>query len=183
MSRIRSCHYGLVLYPDDFEHVIALDILDKGGYQYSGILHDKDVDEDGNALKPHYHLVVSFPRQKDLSAFSKELDIAENYIEPVRNRLSAERYLVHADTPSKFQYDCDEIFGTTADIVKLKISSGKTEEDKVKALLQLLDTMPVPCTYRMFLIACCDSNLYSVFRRLGNTLRFLMDEHNGLAGY
>lgn len=183
MSRIRSCNFSLVLYPDDFEHFIAMDVLAKNGYQYSAILHDKDLDKDGNVLKPHYHVIVCFPRQKDLSALSSELGVKPNYIEPVRNRQYAERYHIHADDPDKYQYDPSEIFGTLADRVRAHVASGATEEDKVKSLLVLLDSMPVPCTYRQFLIACCDANLYSVFRRLGNVLRHLMDEHNGLVGY
>lgn len=183
MSRIRSCNFMLVLYPDDFNHIIAMDILKRDGYQFSAILHDKDVDKEGNLKKEHYHYVVCFPRQKDLSALSNELGIKANYIEPVRNRQYAERYHIHADDPDQFQYDPTCIFGPLADRVRAHVASGETEEDKVKSLLILLDSMPVPCTYRQFLVACCDANLYSVFRRMGAVLRHLMDEHNGLAGY
>lgn len=183
MSRIRSCNFSLVLYPDDFEHVIAMDTLQHNGYQFSAILHDKDVDSDGNILKPHYHVIVCFPRQKDLNALCNELSVKSNYVEVVRNRKYAERYHVHADDSDKFQYDSSSIFGPLADAVRAHLDVGATEEDKVKSLLALLDTMPRPCTYRMFLVACCDANLYSVFRRLGNVLRYLIDEHNGLCGY
>lgn len=183
MSRIRSCTFSLILYPDDFSHVVAMDVLAKNGYQYSAILHDKDIDSNGQLLKEHYHVVICFPRQKDLSALANELSIVSSYIEPVRNRQYAERYHIHADHPDKFQYDVSSIFGPLADRVRAHVASGETEEEKVKSLLILLDSMPVPCTYRQFLIACCDANLYSVFRRLGNVLRYLIDEHNGLSGY
>ena len=183
MSRIRSCNFMLILYPDDFSHQIAMDILKRNGYQYSAILHDSDVDKDGKLKKAHYHYVVCFPRQKDLTALANELGIKANYIEPVRNRQSAERYHVHADDPTQFQYDPSSIFGSLADRVRAHVASGESEEEKVKSLLVLLDTMPVPCTYRQFLVACCDANLYSVFRRLGVVLRHLIDEHNGLVGY
>lgn len=181
--RIRSCHFNVELYPDNFDHMIALDILEKNGYQFSAILHNKDVKDDGSPVKDHYNIVVVFPRQKDLSALAKELGIEERWIEPSRNRKSAERYHVHRDHPHKYQYDPAEIFGPLADAVRAHLDGGETEEERVKSLLVLLDTMPQPCTYRQFLVACCDANLYSVFRRLGGTLRFLIDEHNGLSGY
>ena len=181
--RIRSCHFNIELYPDDFQHMIAFDTLEKGGYQFTGILHDKDVKEDSTPVKPHYHCVVVFPRQKDLSALAKELSIEDRWIEPCRNRKQSERYLCHADNPDKYQYPSSDLFGPLADSVRAHLDSGITEEDKVKSLLALLDTMPMPCTYRRFLLACCDAGLYSTFRRLGNTLRYLLDEHNGLSGY
>lgn len=182
-SRIRSCNFGLVLYPDDLTHLVAMDVLEKNGYQYSAILHDADLKEDGSKLGDHFHVVLCFPRQKDLSALAKELDVAPNYIEPIRNRVYAERYLVHADNPEKAQYDPSKIFGTLAENVRAHICSGKTEEDKVRSLLALLDTMPKPCSYRRFLQASCDANLYSTFRRMGFVLKELMDEHNGWGIY
>lgn len=178
-NRIRSCNFSLVLYLDDFHHFFAMESLEKGGYQFSACLHDADLQADGSLVKPHFHYVVCFPRQKDLSALAKELDISEQYIEPVRNKVSAERYLIHADNPDKAQYDPSNLFGPLADSVRAHVCSGKTEEDKVKSLLCLLDSMPKPCSYRRFLTACCDANLYSVFRRMGFVLKELMDEHNG----
>lgn len=183
MSRIRSCNFGLVLYPDDIQHMIAMDILAKNGYKFSACLHDRDLDKDGNPVKEHIHVVVCFPRQKDLTALCNELGIKPNYAEPVRNRQYAERYLVHADDPDKFQYDPSAIIGPLADQVRAHVASGETEEDKVKSLLVLLDSMPKPCSYRTFLTVACDAHLYSVFRRMGFVLKELMDEHNGWGIY
>lgn len=179
MSRIRSCHFMIVLYSDNERHQKVFYTLAQCGYQYCGIVHDSDTDESGVLKKEHSHVVVSFPRQKDLSALARELDVEENLIEPVRNKIASYRYLVHLDDPSQFQYDPSLIFGTLAESTVAIISSGSTEEEKVKSLLVLLDSMPKPCSYRRFLIACCDAHLYSTFRRLGHVLKELMDEHNG----
>ena len=185
-DRIRSCVYCLELYPDNFSHQIAHDVLAKNGYQYTGILHDKDHYDDDEAAplkKPHWHYVVVFPRQKDLGPLARELDVECRFVEPCRNRVGAERYLVHRDHPHKAQYDSAELFGPLADSVRAHLDSGISESDKVMSLLALLDTMPVPCTYRQFLVAACNAGLYSVFRRLGNVLSKVLDEHNGLVGY
>ena len=179
MARIRSCHFMLILYPSNPKHNQATYTLAKQGYQYAGCLHDRDLDDNVEVKKEHYHVIVSFPRQKDLSALARELDIEENYIEPVRNKISAYRYLIHLDDPEQFQYDPSCIFGTLAETTVALISGGTTEEEKVKSLLVLLDSMPVPCSYRRFLTAACDAHLYSTFRRLGSVLSQLMDEHNG----
>ena len=42
MARLRSCNFGLELYPDNLSHVAILDQLETNGYQYSGILHHSD---------------------------------------------------------------------------------------------------------------------------------------------
>lgn len=201
MSRIRSCHFMLILYDDDPSHIFGMEHLKRGGYQYVGILHNLDRHENGELKKPHHHVIVSFPRQKDLSALANELGIASNYIEPVRNKEASYRYLLHASVSvaeasveatgdsfegsvspaglGKYVYDPSSLYGPLAPIAQACALAGSTEEDKVKSLLALLDTMPVPCTYRRFLVAACDANLYSVFRRLGHVLEKLMDEHNG----
>ena len=64
MARIRSCNFCLELYPDNFEHFVVCDSLDKSGYQYSAIVHNKDVQKDDPAIpvKPHWHIVLCFPQ-------------------------------------------------------------------------------------------------------------------------
>lgn len=183
--RVRSCNFCLVLYPDNFEHQIAKDLLDRNGYQYTGILHNADVyDDDPNKLKKeHWHFVIVFPRQKDLPVLARELGVEERFLEVCRNRVSSERYLLHLDHPYKAQYSADELFGTLASSVKASVNTGETESEKVLSLLALLDDLPVPCTYRKFLVSACDAGLYSQFRRLGGSIKYLLDEHNGLAGY
>lgn len=179
--RLRSCHFCLELYPDNFEHMIAVDLLDKNGYQFSAILHDKDVslEDPSIPVKPHFNIVLCFPRQRDLSVVAKELGIEDRWIEPARNRVACERYHCHLDNPDKYQYDPAAIFGPLADSVRAHYEGGKTESDQIKALIWLLDTMPVPCSYRRFILAAANSNLYSTLRRMGGLFKPLLDEHNG----
>lgn len=181
MARLRSCNFGLELYPDNLSHVAILDQLETNGYQYSGILHHSDTKKDNpdELVKAHWHIVLCFPRQRDLSVVSKELDLESRFIECIRSRVASERYLCHLDTPDKFQYDPAEIFGPLADQVRAHIEGGKTEDDKVRALLFLLDTMPTPCSYRRFIVAACEAGLYSTLRRMGSLFKPVIDEHNG----
>ena len=174
MARLRSCNFCLELYPDCFEHQICMDQLNSRGYQYSAILHDRDED-----TKPHFHIVLCFPRQRDLSVVARELDLEDRWVEPARNRVACERYLCHLDNPDKFQYDPSKIFGPLADSVRAHYEGGKTEEDKVKSLIWLLDTMPKPCSYRMFIMAAANAGLYGTLRRMGSLFKPVIDEHNG----
>lgn len=161
--------------------MIAMDLLDKGGYQYSAILHDSDVQKDDpeKKVKDHFNIVLCFPRQRDLHVVANELGIEDRWLEPARNRAACERYHCHLDNPEKFQYDPSKIFGPLADSVRALYEGGKTEEDKVKSLIWLLDTMPVPCSYRTFIMAAANVGLYGTLRRMGSLFRPLLDEHNG----
>lgn len=189
-QRLRSCTFCLELYPDNFQHQIAVDTLDKLGYQYSAILHDKDVklDDDKKPIepiepvKPHWNIVLCFSQQRDLHVVARELDIEPRWLECAKSREVVERYHIHADNPEKYQYDPAEIFGPLADSVRAKLGHGKTEEDKVLALFQLLDSMKKPCSYRTFITAACHAGLYSTLRRMGGLFKPVFDEHNG-AGY
>lgn len=184
MARIRSTAYALVLYPDDDKHVNTLSILSKNGYQYVAIKHDKDhIDDDPEKpfKKVHIHVVVVFTRQKDLKPLANELELDDNYIEPVRNKEGAIRYLTHIDHPAKAQYDPELAFGPLKTQVLAYTASCTTEEEEVLTILELLDTMPTPCSYRRLLTECCNAKLYATLRRMGSGVMRLLDEHNVLA--
>lgn len=172
-NRIQAKNFRCELYPDNFEHQIALDELGRRGFLYSAILHDKD-----EGVKPHWDIVMVFPRKRWLSAVASDLGIAEKWLEPCKSLTACQRYHCHLDNPDKYQYDPCEIFGSNAEAVRALYEGGKTEDSKVQALLFLLDTMPSPCTYRQFIVACCDAGLYGTLRRMGSLFKPLFDEHN-----
>lgn len=185
MSRIRAINYTCILYPDDSTHVEAMYRLQSNGYSFIGILHEFDHESDDinkPLKKPHYHFIVCFTRQKDLNPLAAELGIAPQYLEPCRNKEGAIKYLVHANNPEKYQYLPESLFGTLKPQALAILESGTSQEEKVLNLLFLLDTLPKPCSYRKFLTACCEANLYAQFRHLGFGVKLLLDEHNGI-GY
>lgn len=179
MSRLRSCHFTMLLYPDDPAHVNTQNILVKNGYKFAAILHDMDTDIDGSLLKEHYHYVVSFNRQKDLSVFAKEVECKENYIEPCRNVDSSLRYLTHPDNPEKFQYNPSLIFGSNKEKAILLSSPEKpTENERVLLIIELLQEMEYPLTTIKAIKQLCKSGLYSDARRMGTFLVKIIEEIN-----
>lgn len=179
MSRLRSCHFTMVLYPNNPVHVNSLNILTKNGYKFAGILHDMDKDIDGAVSIEHYHIVVSFNRQKDLSTLAKELELPENFIEPCRNVESSLRYLCHPDNPEKFQYDTDLIFGPNKERAILLASPDKpTENERVLLIINILEEMDYPLTTKKVIINLCKAGLYSDARRMGALLTHIIEEIN-----
>ena len=106
----RSRYKGLILYDDDETHKIAIDLL-KTNFIYKGILHDKDIDENGEIKKAHYHFVVRLDSAQTNDYLAKILGIKENYIQIVYSLKGALDYLTHSNQPDKYQYTKECLFG------------------------------------------------------------------------
>lgn len=169
------------LYPDeDVSHKAAIEYMSRCGWMYASIRHDKDVNEDGTLKKVHVHVVVSFKYQRYRDPIANELGIKPNYLEPCLHKDESLRYLVHWGWPEKAQYDPALVCGPMGSLVgPLCIDKDtSTEESRVLAILEILDNMPIPCTYRQLLVAVCDAGLYGDFRRMGTGYKPLLAEHN-----
>jgi len=105
-KKILCC--GCVCYPESvcenfFEKLNStIDV----GYKY--ILHDKDVDKDGNLKKPHYHILFqSILTATHWKAFYSLANVKhhEDFFSPD----GAEKYLSHEDNEDKHHYDKSEV--------------------------------------------------------------------------
>lgn len=186
MENPRSRNWVMVLYPDDPTHIECITRLEQSGYNYAGILHNEDVydkhdtDDDsliGSKKKPHYHIVLSLKNPRFRTPLADELGIEPNYLEVCRNRDSSLLYMIHDGFPNKYQYDPSDVFGSLA-IAVTKLLVDESESARVLKVLDVLDTMPIPTSYRAFLTRCCELELYGDFRRMGSGILRLLDEHN-----
>ena len=90
-------------------------------------LHDKDVDENGERKKPHYHVVFAYKGNK---SFEQIDEIARLLHAPIPQRVNSltgqTRYLTHQDNPEKYQYESSDIqvFGGFDLEGNLAMSSG-----------------------------------------------------------
>ena len=154
---------------------------------YVYALHDKDIDELGNAKKAHYHVLVRVPGGMTLSAFKKNVGI--RYAEPLKSWEGYCVYLIHADKESKsrgkYQYTVDCLYGNLKeDAIKVinKILGNnqkrKSEDDKgileILEFIESMDYVTTACLVRW----CCQNDLYSVYRRSGRIVSELLQEHN-----
>lgn len=108
------------MYPDSetyfttkvlFDDVVNLTFCSK----FAFALHDQDVSDSGDLLKPHYHLVISAKYPVKFSDVLSRLDLPPSCMSlpeeknSVRTFRSMVRYLIHADSPKKYQYDISSI--------------------------------------------------------------------------
>lgn len=90
-------------------------------------LHDKDVDENGERKKSHYHVVFAYKGNK---SFEQIDEIARLLHAPIPQRVNSltgqTRYLTHQDNPEKYQYESSDIqvFGGFDLEGNLAMSSG-----------------------------------------------------------
>lgn len=146
-SQSRNFHF--VLYPDSesylttkvlFDFVVNLSFCSKWAY----CLHDKDVSDDGQLLKPHYHLVISCKYPVRYVDILKKLELPESSVslptegKSLKSFRSMVRYLIHADSPKKYQYDISEI-GSSFDVSEY-FDSG-TSDSGSSAFVDLLNFM------------------------------------------
>ncbi|MCI2887596.1 replication protein, partial [Staphylococcus hominis] len=74
-------------------------------YEYAGILHDKDLNENDEIKKPHIHLQFYCENKlssKELKAMTKEDDMQQ--FDYMNNKVESFKYLIHATSHSRSKY-------------------------------------------------------------------------------
>lgn len=180
-QKFRDRKFVAVLYPEDATHAAAIEKLKSGGYNFAGILHDKDVYEDGEhqgeTKKPHWHIVLRYKNAVWNTAIAKELGIEPNYLEACGNVDAALLYLVHFGNDEKFQYEYEAVFGP----LKVRLATLLAEPDegsRVLGLCDLLDSAPGPMGYTEFIRKAVAAGVYADLRRMGSLGVKILQEHN-----
>jgi len=94
----------------DIEKIKSVLQNNKAVRDWAYILHDKDVDDDGNVKTPHYHVAVRLHYPQDSKHIAKWFEVQENYIERVKGKWSDMlKYLIHENAPMKYQYEVSEV--------------------------------------------------------------------------
>lgn len=106
-SNIKTQVLGSIQKPEQWPRII--DILQECKY-YAYIYHDSDIDDDTKKLKTkHLHFVCE--GRHSLKRWAELFGIPENMVElPKVSFRSCNRYLIHLDDKSKFQYDKSQVF-------------------------------------------------------------------------
>ena len=77
---------------------------------YAIILHDKDIDKEGNPVKPHYHIALKFKDSYDHTQICNWLKFPPQCFEKIKGRWGdILKYLIHENAPNKYQYSADDV--------------------------------------------------------------------------
>lgn len=92
-------------------------------------LHDKDMNEDGELKKAHYHVMIMYPGQKSFKQMTELLAPLNTPMPKVVANVNGQaRYFAHMDDKDKYQYSPDDIIGHAgADVMALINTVSKSE--------------------------------------------------------
>lgn len=106
------------------EDLLAKTIGTEDNYAY--ILHDKDTKETGEAVSPHYHLLLVFKNPRSFEAIQRIFEGAR--IEETLNIVSAVNYLIHNGKQNKYAYEKSAIVTNSPNWIQTKFQVVKREE-------------------------------------------------------
>lgn len=174
----RSRTHLLLLYPDNQQHCKAVEKI-KQSYDYAIILHNRDVTQDGELKKEHWHIVLRFQQAIWRSALCKNLGIDTNYCEDVKKFDNALQYLIHYNDSDKAQYNVDEVQGNLKQRLVESINKvEKSEGEKVLELIEYIESQDNRISIKQFASYCASAGCWSEFRRSATIFIKIIDEHN-----
>ena len=126
-KRVRS--YFLTIHKgaeclDNLADLVAKTIGVNDNFAY--ILHDKDTNDTGEIVEPHYHLLLVFKNPRSFEAIQRIF--VKAHIEETLNIVSAVNYLIHNGKPTKYSYEKSAIVTNSKSWLESKFQVVKREE-------------------------------------------------------
>lgn len=146
MTNKRARNWCAVVYPDSAPENWQQE-FDKLNLKWAcSPLHDKDIDDDEQTKKAHYHIVITYAGNKSFDQVKDDLSVLNCPIPQVcRDVKSSVRYFIHLDHPHKYQYDKEDIqtFGgfDLGDIFALSKSEKNQVYKEIIAWIKEWDVM------------------------------------------
>ena len=171
MAEKKFRSFAGTLYPDSesYDCETLLSTIRSKFIDWAYILHDKDVNENGELKKPHIHW-VGRATPRCLSVVSNFLGLPENDIEVVKNFDNMVMYLIHLNDIDKFQYSPDDVETNLPNIGQLlrRQSEGQIVKDLASAKMQ-------KSWYDLVQYAV-DIDSYDILRRNLGVIRLIWEE-------
>lgn len=184
-SVIRSRYFGTILYPEDPHFSEKLEAVTS--QEYLMVLHDRDVDDDGNPKKEHYHVVIQFEDAKTVSSVAKKLGCSENQIQVFTKQKGKDvdgyiKYMTHVNEPDKALYHVSDFVGSSNLLKRAqKAFSSSVEKLTTEDYLCMIceKIMSRECKSIHELTAYCkDNGCLAVLARNWYFLKSLIEEQN-----
>lgn len=107
----RDRKFELVLYPDSESYDIDTVLAASTSYfpMWAYCLHDSDLCDDGTPKKSHIHFLGKLDDVRSPEVVCRDLCLPISSISNVKSWKAACRYLIHLDSPTKFQYSVDDV--------------------------------------------------------------------------
>lgn len=182
-NKFRSRKFQILGYPESAPKLV--ETLNELGWDYVGILHDKDKNKDGTIKKPHWHFYISFVNGCFNTSISKQLELPLNFVRKMEssNEIKFLAYLTHYQSKDKFHYDDSDLIYSSEKMLELVFNARNqldtqimSESQKVTYLLKLIDELCITTMKKLVEVACYNE-LYDVLRRSGGIFSAILKEN------
>ena len=158
----RDRKFELILYPDSESYDIDTALSSAISYfpMWAYCLHDSDITDDGSPKKDHIHFLGKLDDVRSPDVVCRDLQLPIHSIANVKNWKAACRYLVHLDSPSKFQYSIDDVISSFPILSFFSLP----DEEQARRILDYLSTHKY-CSLSSLTRWALDNGCYSGLRR------------------
>lgn len=102
--------------------------------EWAYIIHDQDVNEDGNPVAPHVHIIMRFETPQHFENIADWFSLPVSCVEKIKGRWEdACLYLYHKNAPQKFQYDVEDII---ANFDVFKILEKQSDKEQLNETIE-----------------------------------------------
>ena len=158
----RDRKFELILYPDSESYDIDTALSSAISYfpMWAYCLHDSDITDDGSPKKDHIHFLGKLDDVRSPDVVCRDLQLPINSIANVKSWKAACRYLVHLDSPTKFQYSIDDVFSSFPILSFFSLP----DEEQARRILDYLSIHKY-CSFSSLTRWALDNGCYSGLRR------------------
>lgn len=184
--QVKGRNYSIILYPEtksyNFEDKIKIliDFVESKKGEYYYILHDSDVDANGEDVGDHYHFIMYLPKDTEttIKNIIKVCGVPSEHIEKIDKSNTNILYLAHESPNSSAKYNYDwHTIQTNNDLKIRRIFCNDEETKNIYAILSYIDSCNY-ITFTDFSKFILNNNLWSYYRRSGAIINGLIREHN-----
>lgn len=151
MANDRFRNFSLISYIDDEDKLKSILMSKDNILYYMYILHDRDVDDNGDLKVPHFHISLILRCARKKSTVANYFKIPNNdgiiqncLCEVTESNSRVANYLTHKDEPDKYQYSADEL--KSNNLLKFT-SEEECSNDNCLAIID--DMLKETSTYKM----------------------------------
>lgn len=110
MDKKRTRNWATVVYPESAPENWRSILEEQCIPAFISPLHDKDLNENGEVKKGHFHIMLLFDGVKTQEQVQEIFSLIGGVgVEPVNCVRAYARYLCHLDNPEKAQYNCQDV--------------------------------------------------------------------------
>lgn len=158
----RDRKFELILYPDSESYDIDIALSSAISYfpTWAYCSHDSDITDDGSPKKEHIHFLGKLDDVRSPDVVCRDLHLPITSISNIKSWKAACRYLVHLDSPTKYQYSIDDVISSFPILSFFSLP----DEEQARRILDYISSSKC-CSISSLTRWALDNGCYSGFRR------------------